>query len=200
MEPVRQLVDEHNHIMMMVRVLEEACVRLERGEVVKPSDLGRMIRFFREFADGCHHNKEEQHLFPLMERAGVPRMHGPIGVMLAEHELGRKYLAGMDEALEQCRAGDTEGTGRFVQNARGYANLLSLHIERENTVLFPLAETVCTEDAMRELAGKFTEVERVEGDKHREMLGLLGKLKQEYLPPAEGQGEMPQQDTRYPGS
>ena len=38
-----------------------------------PGLLGDAARSLREYVDGCHNQKEEQHLFPLIEQRGIPR-------------------------------------------------------------------------------------------------------------------------------
>ena len=73
----------------MLKILDKVCARLESKEKVDPEHLEPIVEFFRVFADKCHHGKEEDLLFPEMEKAGVPKEMGPIGVMLAEHQQGR---------------------------------------------------------------------------------------------------------------
>jgi hemerythrin-like domain-containing protein len=34
--------------------------------------------FLKEFADRCHHGKEEDFLFPALEKAGIKKEGGPI--------------------------------------------------------------------------------------------------------------------------
>ena len=56
-----------------------------------PGLLGDAARYFREYVDGCHNKKEENHLFPLIEQRGIPRSGGPLAVMLMEHEQNRVH-------------------------------------------------------------------------------------------------------------
>jgi len=43
-------------------------------------------------ADKCHHGKEEVHLFPFLEKRGVPARGCPMGALLHEHEQGRTLV------------------------------------------------------------------------------------------------------------
>jgi hypothetical protein len=43
---------------------------LDSGKQVDPSVLSDLVEFLRVFADQCHHEKEEQHLFPLLATKG----------------------------------------------------------------------------------------------------------------------------------
>lgn len=183
MRPTDELIKEHSAISVMLDILVAACEKLSSGETVDADDLEHMLAFFKGFADGCHHRKEEQYLFPELEKIGIGRERGPVGVMLAEHDLGRKYIKGMTQALEEMKRGDGQSVPAFTQNARAYVNLLRAHIEKENNVLFPMAEMHLGNEAKVRLAEGFEVLEKEEiGEgRHEELHGLLGILKAEYL-------------------
>ncbi len=125
---------------------------------IRRDDLAGMVNFFSVFADTCHHGKEEGMLFPAMEKVGVPREHGPIGVMLFEHELGRKYVRGMKDALAEVSKG-SQASPAFVREARAYVNLLTAHIAKENQILFPMAEARLSEEVKSSLIEGFEQFE-----------------------------------------
>jgi len=183
MKPTEELVKEHDSILLMLDVLGRSCRNLEEGTAVEHGDLLRMIDFVKVFADGCHHAKEEGYLFPAMERAGVPREGGPIGVMLAEHDMGRKYVRGMVEALTRGSSSLKSDPSEFIHNARSYIHLLSQHIQKENMILFPMAERVLSDEQKSELSGGFEKIEeeKVGHGKHEEFHALLSELKTRYL-------------------
>lgn len=182
MKPTEELIQEHKAIEQMLAILETASTRLERRETVETGDLARMIEFFKVFADGCHHTKEEEMLFPAMERAGVGREHGPVGVMLHEHAVGRNHIRQMSDALAAITGGDADAAARFVGHARAYINLLAAHIQKENFVLFPMADRVLTEEQQRQIAADFEriETERIGKGKHEEFHQLLYRLEGVY--------------------
>jgi hemerythrin-like domain-containing protein len=105
MKPTEALKKEHEAIKLMLRILEEVSERLESGEKVGPERPESILEFIRVFADKCHHGKEEGLLFPAMEKVGIPRARGPIGVMLFEHKEGRNFVKGMSEAVEKYADG-----------------------------------------------------------------------------------------------
>src|SRR5512135_730494 len=92
------LSEEHKVIIRVLTALEKAASRLEAGEAVEPGFFIESADFIKGFADGCHHKKEEGVLFPAMIEAGLPREAGPVAVMLAEHEEGRRLTRGMRQA------------------------------------------------------------------------------------------------------
>lgn len=187
MKATEELMKEHTAICLMLGIMGAALHRIEAGKEPNMEHLDEMMAFLRTFADGCHHAKEEEFLFPAMERAGMPRTSGPLGVMLAEHERGRAFVRGIAEALKEYRSGVRPMPPSFGANLRGYSNLLNQHIEKENMVLFPMAEKLIPESEHEAIAQAFDrlENERIGPGKHEEFHALLDRLKKEYLVPAE---------------
>jgi hemerythrin-like domain-containing protein len=101
MQATQVLRDEHEGILAMLAVVEAAALRLREGKSIPPDLMTNAVGFFRNFADRCHHSKEEDELFPKMVEHGIPKEGGPIGVMLMEHDQGRAFVRGMSEAAEQ---------------------------------------------------------------------------------------------------
>lgn len=183
MQPTAELMREHEAIKVMLAVLEKISDRLEAGEDIDPGQLGAIVDFIRVFADACHHGKEEDYLFVAMEEAGIPRQGGPLGVMLQEHELGRTFVAGLDEAVGRYAGGDRSAVPEIVENARNYAGLLLSHIDREDSVLYPMADSNLSEESQSQLSKDFARVEseRIGPGKHEEYHKFLKELKAQYL-------------------
>ncbi len=182
MKPTEELSREHQAILTMIRILGKMADGLEAGAVVPPEDLEDSVQFIRVFADKCHHAKEEGHLFPEMVKAGIPRDRGPIGVMLAEHEEGRKHVAAMAGAIPGIRKGDRRAAAAFASGARGYGELLSQHIFKEDHILYPMADARLSPDQQSSLEACFADVEKnMAGEgKHEEFHRLLERLEKAY--------------------
>lgn len=166
--PTAMLRQEHEVILRALALLERFGRQLEAGEPANREGLEWLREFFSTFADRCHHGKEEQHLFPAMERHGIPREGGPIGVMLHEHEEGRAFLRTM------AKGDDREIAGAI----RGYATLLRAHIDKENGILFPMAEQILPDEEQRELLHAFEAVEQAVAGPgvHERLLTRLAQL------------------------
>jgi len=182
MKPTEELSKEHEAILRMIGILAQVADRLETGAPVDPNDLDQAVDFIRVFADRCHHGKEEGHLFPALEKAGVPRAGGPIGVMLAEHTAGRVHVGTMARAIPGLRAGDEHAAAAFAGGARRYGDLLAQHIAKEDRVLFPMADARLGEAEQAALEKSFAEVEEtvVGGGGHEEYCRLLERLAKAY--------------------
>ncbi|HEU4430153.1 MAG TPA: hemerythrin domain-containing protein [Myxococcota bacterium] len=129
------------------------------------------LDFFRKFADACHHAKEEQALFPLLEQRGIPKRGGPIGMMLLEHAESRQLLAELDAALV---AGDRP---RVDAAAGAYCALLRAHISKERGVLFPMGAHRLRAGDDDELVQRFAAIERGAGggELHARLHGELAR-------------------------
>ena len=183
MLPTEELKQEHQGILLMLRILDRIAANLESGEGGDVEHLEQIVEFFRVFADRCHHGKEEDLLFPAMEKRGIPKEGGPIGVMLMDHEEGRGYVRGMANALVMHKTGATSALKEFARNARSYIGLLTQHINKEYQVLFPMGQRVLPQDVQTELARGFEkiEIDRIGEGTHEKFHKLLKKLEEIYL-------------------
>jgi hemerythrin-like domain-containing protein len=177
---------EHEAIISMLDATEEAARRVDRDEPVRPEILEELLEFFRVFADRCHHGKEEELLFPALERKGMPRTGGPIGVMLFEHEQGRALIRRMSQAVAEIAGGNPAAAKSWAAAAREYTALLRAHIDKENNILFVMAERVFSDDEQTGLAEAFEklEVEKMGEGTHERLHGLMNKLRAEIFPSA----------------
>ena len=98
-----QLKKEHETINVMLMVLEKICMQIESGEKINSEHLEKVLEFLRFFADKCHHQKEEDILFPAMEKAGMSDYHNTINAILSEHNKSREYIIKLEEAIENYK-------------------------------------------------------------------------------------------------
>lgn len=183
MVPTEELKQEHEGILLMLRILDKVAAKIESGEKMEFDHLERIIDFFRVFADKCHHGKEEELLFPAMEKAGIPREGGPIEVMLMEHQEGRGYIRDMADAIARQKKADPSALKDFAKAARSYIHLLTQHINKEDHVLFPMGQKVLPKDVQATLTEGFEkiEVEKIGAGTHEELHKLLDELEKIYL-------------------
>ena len=158
MSATDELRTEHRAIERMLAILEAAAQRLEQGERVRPDLFRQGVDFVRNFADRCHHAKEEENLFPRLEARGVPRQ-GPIGVMLFEHDEGRAFVGAIAGAIDVYERDGQAAARVIAENARGYVDLLRAHIAKEDKVLFPMADRVLNPADQAELEQRFEQIE-----------------------------------------
>ncbi|MDX9787650.1 MAG: hemerythrin domain-containing protein [Desulfobacterales bacterium] len=183
MKATEELKKEHEGIALMLRVLQTVGDQLKHGESVDTEHLDGILEFLTIFVDKCHHGKEEDFLFPALEVAGVPREGGPIGVMLSEHEQGRKLVARLKDAVIENKSRDKANAANVQRIINEYVALLTQHIAKENTVLFPMADAKLDAKKDTELFEAFEQLERerIGVGKHDEFHALLDRLQNTYL-------------------
>ena len=101
--------------------------------------------FIRDYADRFHHAKEENVLFTALVKNGMPEKQSPIEAMLMEHDAGRAHVRGLEDAARRILTGNESEIPALLEHARDYAQLLRGHIDKEDTILYPLAERVLPE-------------------------------------------------------
>ncbi len=175
---------EHDAILQMLEVSDALARRLATDTPVEPERLTEMLEFFQTFADRCHHGKEEDLLFPLLERKGLMRAGGPVGVMLDEHEQGRALVQRMTDAAQAYNDHDATAGRRYAEASRRYAVLLRQHIDKENQILFLLADRLLSPVEQDDLVRAFerVEVEKLGAGTHERLHALMQRLTSSLLP------------------
>jgi hemerythrin-like domain-containing protein len=176
----QDLIHEYKAILVALNVIEKMWGNVHNNnKQTDYKDIEDIIGFLKVFADKCHHGKEEDFLFPALEKVGIKNEDGPIGVMLAQHKQGRELIKQMQESI----VNKIINRNVFVDAASSYVNLLRNHIEKEDTLLFPLSDTKLSASKQKELLKNFENLEKnVIGEgKHEEFYSLLVKFKRKYL-------------------
>lgn len=162
MTPTETLKHEHQVILMVLDAAEREAQWIQDTGEVQAEDLDKMLDFFRNFADRCHHAKEEKLLFVKMQERGMPTHSGPIAVMLQEHDEGRGRVRAVAEALPQARNDDASAIAAVRTNLLAYVQLLRAHIDKEDNVLYPMADRLFTPEDQQALTEAFEKVETEE--------------------------------------
>jgi hemerythrin-like domain-containing protein len=174
---ITDLTNDHEAILTALNIFSRILNNLKKTPQPDEEELLDFIDFLKEFADKCHHGKEEGILFPSMVAAGVPDRGGPIAVMMAEHIQGRGFIHEMEESLE-----DPPDLARFEKAGRDYINLLRVHIQKEQNVLFPMAERMITETELEQIHIAFSKHEEkmICHGRHEELHAMLDTLNAKY--------------------
>jgi len=167
------MVDEHMLILRMISLVEKNTELLVQGKFRNWQFYLDAVDFIRNYADRFHHAKEEDVLFVELIENGMPEKQSPIEAMQMEHDAGRAHVRAMEEAAQQALEGKTGQTVMIAEHARGYAALLRSHIEKEDEILYPLAERVLPEDVRARMLAAYAGAEaKMPGlqEKYRKMV------------------------------
>lgn len=174
--PVDMLTLEHKYILKVVHALGAIEEDLERGDPVDAELMQGIVRFMREFADECHHAKEEAVLFPAMEDKGVPKTGCPLAALRAEHEKGRKLVTSLKKAADAYAAGNPAAANDMRIAIGGIRHLYPNHIWKEDEMVFPMVQRLFTQDELVNLKAGFDKAEREFGHHHDEFTTFADEM------------------------
>jgi DUF438 domain-containing protein len=163
------LVADHEQTEKVIDALET----LWRQQPPEPATVARALRYFNEFADACHNQKEEQHLFPRLEGVGIPTHGGPLAVMLAEHERCQELLATFTVLGRRVVDGDSTAADGMVEAFREYATLLKDHYWKENDILYPMGRRALAPEVSQAVVAGIEALEAALGADTRQRYATL---------------------------
>lgn len=180
-DPFHILKHEHRIIERGLRALDGACLRLEWGTPLTPNALSQIVDFTSNFIDHFHHDKEEKYLFPALSRHGITEDGGPLGAMKHEHEIENTLTSALGRAIEGCKNGEADAVKQFVEAAFKYSGHLIGHMQKEEAILFRLADELLDEEEKASLMADFRNAESELGtDVYEKYARLATELEKEW--------------------
>ena len=181
MNAIDLMMEEHEYILRMLKVVRKACFKVFQGADINYEDFNLIIDFIKNYADGHHHNKEEIMLFNRMvENLGALGEKTIKYGMLVEHDMGRLYIQNLKEALEKAKSGDEEAKLDVVANAISYTHLLQRHIDKEDKVIYQFAKRELKKDIFELIDKECTDYEKNNVHVKEENILILEKLEEKY--------------------
>jgi hemerythrin-like domain-containing protein len=181
-DAIETMMNEHQLILQVLASLMTLTEQLEEGTTVPRQDVAGFATFFRCFADKIHHGKEEDRLFVKMTECGFPREYGPVGVMLSEHTAGRTHVRMLTEIGERSGPLTPEEIHQITFYSREYVTLLVAHIQKEDNVLYPMAQQAIAPEDLASLDAECDAFERdtVGSGEIQRLTNLAAQLIQQY--------------------
>jgi regulator of cell morphogenesis and NO signaling len=150
-DPIARFMQEHDTTLMQLSALNRATLSLaEVGYSEEALSRVRVATKFLSVEVGEHNTREEEALFPVLERY----VEGPTQIMRAEHKVLKRELRKLNSAIRNVRSPRASRASlRAVrEQAQSVIHLFVNHIHKENNILFPLVQKFLTHDALREIA------------------------------------------------
>ena len=170
--PVQVLYEEHTIITNAIDIAREASALIGKDNAQYESTIRKLITFFREYADGFHHQKEETILFPAIAKKNEMLAEGIIFEMNENHEDFREKV-GM---IENCL--NVEDYPKAQKIMERYTEALLDHIAAENEELFNIATTILDEHELNTMHFQFIDCDRELGDsKKLELVEMASGLR-----------------------
>lgn len=171
MDPIDVMMNEHQKILQVLACLEKMVWRSgDRGRIGEEPARG-MIRFFREYADGIHHGKEEKVYFPALNERELSSAD-----LLREHAEGRLLVSLMESAIPGAAEGNPDALDKFKQAAAQFIFMLRRHIRKEDHFLFPVGDLTLDAAKQAWIREQFAQSDRADAEHIAGLLALADRL------------------------
>jgi hypothetical protein len=157
--PLGILLEEHRILLRLleqlsttVDIIGQACDIVYVGD-----DLTQMKKIVEELSDAeKHYLREENVLFPALEKHGITE---PPAIMWMEHDKIRECKKQIYSMVQKYEARDFQGFKKsLLESTRSLNSMLSSHIFKENTVLYPSALKVIPKEEWSGIREDFDEI------------------------------------------
>jgi hemerythrin-like domain-containing protein len=181
MNVLQSLVHEHRLIRQYLDNLAFAVERLEHGERPPKEFFENAVLFAREFVDRYHHFKEEHQMFVMLAQKAKGKHDAPIDALRYQHERGRTIVNAIAEAIEGYHRGNERAILAMLESTAAFGALLRQHINREDSVFYPMAKKELSKEDQERLREEFQRANEKAGldcferneDRVMKMSGLL---------------------------
>jgi len=169
--PIQTMLDEHEIISSAESIIKKLDGMWENDIDTYRTTIHTLVTFFTEYADGYHHRKEEEVLFPAIKNHPEFILEEMVDELEQHHEEFRDYAR---EILEHLESDEDEKAYKILDD---YLEDLLDHIGAENDELFITAETLLSEEELETIYFKFKDIDMELGEEQKtELEGTLESL------------------------
>ncbi|MCB0482198.1 MAG: hemerythrin domain-containing protein [Flavobacteriales bacterium] len=159
--PIQTMLHEHDVITSTEHIIKSLDGHWNTDADKYKSTVEALVHFFREYADGYHHRKEEEILFPAINNHPDFVLQEIVEEFETHHEDFREYATEILDALS------SDEFGKAYKVLTTYLNDLLDHIGAENDELFVLAETLMDEGDLETIYFKFKDIDMELGEERK---------------------------------
>lgn len=168
---LQELEQDHIEFMAHINSFISAMHDAKEKKKIEADCLRRILSFFEYFDKEfvIHNKKEERYLFPILTKrliesgehsVGLGERTTPIDILESEHMQALQLGAIISNAIEILpRIKNEDAHYSILANAvnKGFvlAELLKLHIHREDNIIFVLAKNLLTDEDVKEVESNF---------------------------------------------
>jgi hemerythrin-like domain-containing protein len=149
----QHLREDHRLILDALQLLESLAERIGLGYRFPAEATAVVLRFFREYVERVHHDREATWLYPQALALGTDADVALVGELAREHDDTKLLLHTLTLLWEPEVDLTTDEREQFATIAKTYAARLRRHVEQEDRHLLPLLAGRC-DDAHVEERGR----------------------------------------------
>jgi DUF438 domain-containing protein len=157
--PISILMEEHKIMLQIAEKLNTVTNKIQ--QISDISYIGEEIHDLEhiavDFLDAeKHYLREENVLFPSLEKHGITE---PPAIMWMEHNQIREKKKQLNQLIENYNSTSFQNFKKQLsENAESLNKLLPSHFFKENSILFPAALRVITDEEWKEIRNEFDEI------------------------------------------
>jgi len=161
---IHELKHDHHVIQQVVAGMSAVADLLDSGKQVDPSVLIDVVHFLRLFADRCHHEKEDQYLFPVLATKATLNIRREMESLEREHRSAKQLVDQLAKVAALYFDNPAAVRYRVIDLLQQLVELYPAHIWKEDFLLFPLAQQNLSESEQQDLKEQFEDIERDVGE------------------------------------
>jgi hemerythrin-like domain-containing protein len=161
---IHELKHDHQVIQQVVAGMSAVADLLDSGKQVDPSVLADLVQFLSIFAGRCHHEKEEQYLFPLLATKASASTNRELEALEQEHRAATHLVRELAKVSAAYVQNPVVMRYRVIALLRRLVELYPAHIWKEDYLLFPTAQQTLSQAEQEHLEDKFETVELEVGE------------------------------------
>lgn len=154
--PTEDLMREHGVLDRLLLIYEEIIKRLRNNEFPQAVFV-RALAIMHEFIENYHEKLEEDHLFPIFERA--QQKVDLVATLRAQHQRGRKITAQLSTYAQVPAPLDPTTREMIIALLYDCITIYRPHEAREDTELFPLVRSLISKEEFDKLGDLFENLE-----------------------------------------
>lgn len=155
--PIHTLMSEHILLMEYANELHSLSTAITKGEREPNSAyLDRIRQIFGFFIESeTHYLREENALFPVIERHGLT---GPPAAMWSEHQEIHEIEKELFNLNSEANGELMKNLGKISEVSTTLANMLAIHFNKENNILFPTSLRLFSEQEWDIIVQDFNDI------------------------------------------
>jgi hemerythrin-like domain-containing protein len=160
MKPTDNLIIEHREISELLNIMSIIAENIKSKDVFYPNDVEEIINYLIIILDKSHQGKEDGVLYPELILSGIPKETAPLSIINYEHNLAKHYLNDINSCVVNCKIGNDFSGELLADSLTNYVIVIQNHIQREEEIVFPLANEVLSDEKQNEISQKFEDIEQ----------------------------------------
>ena len=182
MTPTENLIKEHKKINELLDIMSKIALKIKLNDVFYPNDVEEIVNYLLIIIENSHHGKEDDVFYPELISSGIAKDTAPLSIINYEHTISKSYLKDISSCVVNCKIGNDFSGELLADSLTNYVVVIKNHIQREEEVIFPIANEVLSAEKQYEISQRFEDIEQKYFSKslNDQYTTLLNKLKIKY--------------------